>query len=409
MVEWQRLDVGIRVRIHPTRRHGALPDRYFVLRYSVDGVKKQEALGWASRGWTLAKARDELAKLRAAARLGEGPVTLKEKRELARTVREAAQAAEQQKIAISGLWAHYRAAHAQRAGIMHDACNYKHFAELHGLTTDQLRTAQLDALREKLFAQGKAPQTIKHVLGLLRRIIRWAVSRGLCQPPDPSLLRFEMPRVDNQKTECLSPEQAKRLFQVLDASSERNLAALLRLALATGLRRKALFGLQWDDLDFRQGVLILRGEHAKKGRTAYLPMTPVVRAILEHIERTDSPYLFPGKNGGKRAEARAFCRRVRELCGLPKDFRMLHGLRHTYASWLASSGQVDLFSLQRLLTHESPQMTLRYVHLADSALRRAACVIDDCLREACAVQSAVPPRGTEAAQAAPATDRKRVA
>lgn len=56
MVEWQRLDVGIRVRIHPTRRHGALPDRYFVLRYSVDGVKKQEALGWASRGWTLAKA-----------------------------------------------------------------------------------------------------------------------------------------------------------------------------------------------------------------------------------------------------------------------------------------------------------------------------------------------------------------
>ena len=119
MVEWQRLDVGIRVRIHPTRRDGALPDRYFVLRYSVDGVKKQEALGWASRGWTLAKARDELAKLRAAARLGEGPVTLKEKRELARTVREAAQAAEQQKIAISGLWAHYRAAHAKgRASCM---------------------------------------------------------------------------------------------------------------------------------------------------------------------------------------------------------------------------------------------------------------------------------------------------
>ena len=77
MIEWQRLEVGIRARIHPTRKHGALPDRYFVLRYSVDGIKKQEALGWASRGWTLAKARDELAKLRAAARTGEGPVTLK--------------------------------------------------------------------------------------------------------------------------------------------------------------------------------------------------------------------------------------------------------------------------------------------------------------------------------------------
>ncbi|MCD7984362.1 MAG: site-specific integrase [Desulfovibrio sp.] len=403
MIEWQRLEVGIRARIHPTRKHGALPDRYFVLRYSVDGVKKQEALGWASRGWTLAKARDELAKLRAAARTGEGPVTLKEKRELARMAREAAQAAEQQKLAISGLWERYRAAHAQRASIAHDTCNYKHFAELHGLTTDLLRTAQLDALREKLFAQGKAPQTVKHVLGLLRRIIRWSVSRGLCRPPDPSRLHFEMPRVDNQRTECLTPEQAKRLFQVLDASPERNLAALLRLALATGLRRKALFGLQWDDLDFRQGVLVLRGEHAKKGRTAYLPMTPAVRAILENIERTDSPYVFPGKNGGKRGEARAFCRRVRELCGLPKEFRILHGLRHTYASWLASSGQVDLFSLQRLLTHESPQMTLRYAHLADSALRRAAGVIDACLRKARTAQPTAPPRGTTAAQANPAS------
>ncbi len=402
MVEWQRLEVGIRARIHPTRKHGALPDRYFVLRYSVDGVKKQEALGWASRGWTLAKARDELAKLRAAARIGEGPVTLKEKRALARSIREAAQAAEQQKIAISGLWERYRAAHARGASITHDQCNYKHFAELHGLTTDMLRTAHLDALREKLFNQGKAPQTVKHVLGLLRRIIRWSVSRGLCQPPDPSRLHFEMPRVDNQKTECLTPEQAKRLFQVLDASPDRNLAALLRLALATGLRRKALFGLQWDDLDFRQSVLVLRGEHAKKGRTPYLPMPPAVRAILEHIERTDAPYVFPGKNGGKRGEARVFCRRVRELCGLPKDFRMLHGLRHTYASWLASSGQVDLFSLQRLLTHESPQMTLRYAHLADSALRRAASVIDDCLRKTRAAQSTVQPRGTLAAQADPA-------
>ena len=128
-------------------------------------------------------------------------------------------------------------------------------------------------------------------------------------------------------------------------------------------------------------------------------MTPAVRAILENIERTDSPYVFPGKNGGKRGEARAFCRRVRELCGLPKDFRMLHGLRHTYASWLASSGQVDLFSLQRLLTHESPQMTLRYAHLADSALRRAAGVIDACLRKARTAQPTVPPRGTTAAQA----------
>jgi integrase len=61
---------------------------------------------------------------------------------------------------------------------------------------------------------------------------------------------------------------------------------------------------------------------------------------------------------------------------LPDDFRPLHGLRHTFASWLASSGEVDLYTLQRLLTHNSPQMTQRYAHLADEALQRAAAVAD---------------------------------
>jgi len=39
---------------------------------------------------------------------------------------------------------------------------------------------------------------------------------------------------------------------------------------------------------------------------------------------------------------------------------------------LASSGQVDLFVLQKLLTHKSASMTMRYAHLRDDALRRAS-------------------------------------
>jgi hypothetical protein len=37
---------------------------------------------------------------------------------------------------------------------------------------------------------------------------------------------------------------------------------------------------------------------------------------------------------------------------------------------------VDLYTLQKPLTHNSPQMTQRYAHLADSALQRAASVAD---------------------------------
>lgn len=89
MAEWERVDRGIRVRRHPTRKHGQMPDKYYVLRYRVGGKYKQEALGWASQGWTLAKARAELAKLKEAARTGVGEVTLKERREKAQAIRDA--------------------------------------------------------------------------------------------------------------------------------------------------------------------------------------------------------------------------------------------------------------------------------------------------------------------------------
>ncbi|KIE18063.1 hypothetical protein DS62_01080 [Smithella sp. SC_K08D17] len=39
---------------------------------------------------------------------------------------------------------------------------------------------------------------------------------------------------------------------------------------------------------------------------------------------------------------------------------------------LASSGKVDLYTLQKLLTHKSPIMTQRYAHLRDEALRNAS-------------------------------------
>lgn len=108
-------------------------------------------------------------------------------------------------------------------------------------------------------------------------------------------------------------------------------------------------------------------------------MTLAARHVLESIVNRDSDYVFPGRNGGKRADYRRIARRVKEKANLPKDFRPLHGLRHNYASRLASSGEVELYTLQRLLTHSSPQMTQRYAHLRDETLMKAASLADGML------------------------------
>lgn len=376
--------MGIRARLHPTRKHGIKPDQYFQLRYTVDGELKQEVLGWASEGWTLAKARAELGKLKEAARTGVGEVTLKEKREKAKAAREA----ERQKPTIARLWEIYQETKGQYTRLATDRCNFRHFAAFANRMPETLRTHEVNAIAKVMKEDGKAPQTIKNTLELLRRLINFGVKQELCERP--SGLHFEMPLVDNIKTECLTPEQAKALLLALDAAENQNIAALVRLALVTGMRRGALLALQWEDLDFDKGHIVLRGESAKNGKTSQIPMTAAARNILQTIIPTGSPYLFPGKDGSKRCDINRFISRIRKSANLPEGFRPLHGLRHTYASWLASSGKVDLLTLQKLLTHGSPQMTQRYAHLADAAVKKAASVIDECFEVAVNATEALP-------------------
>ncbi|HEU0215270.1 MAG TPA: hypothetical protein VFQ90_01315, partial [Stellaceae bacterium] len=77
--KWSTVAPGIRARKHPTRRHGARFDRYFTLRFTANGRQVEEALGWASEGWTVERAQETLGELRKAKRTGEGPVTLRER------------------------------------------------------------------------------------------------------------------------------------------------------------------------------------------------------------------------------------------------------------------------------------------------------------------------------------------
>jgi hypothetical protein len=46
-----------------------------------------------------------------------------------------------------------------------------------------------------------------------------------------------------------------------------------------------------------------------------------------------------------------------------------------------SSGNVDMYVLQRLLTHKSPVMTQRYAHLRDEALKAGAGQVDDLFKK----------------------------
>jgi len=346
--------------IYGTQSGTRKPEKIFYFYYHKDGKKVESKAGRQHKDkMTAAKANV----MRIDCMTGKRK-TNKEKRE----AEKARKAAKDSKYTIERLWESYT----------------KNKPNIKGLTTDQNRfdlhikptfgkrepksIMPLDVKRlENRLLKKKAPATVKNVLELLRRIINYGVKNRLCKGID---FTIEMPRVDNEKTEDLTPNQLSKLFEAIEKDKHAQAGPLMKLALFTGMRRGELFKLKWKHIDFERGFINLVDPKGIKDQV--IPLNDAARQLLENHNKTKSPYIFPGRSGKMRQDINKAVNEIKKAAGLPKDFRPLHGLRHAYASALASSGEVDLYMLQKLLTHKSPELTMRYAHLRDAALKKAA-------------------------------------
>jgi integrase len=343
------------------------PEKIFYIRYRKAGKMIEEKAG--------RQFQDDMTPARAALIRGERLAGKRLSRKEAREQREAAKEAEAARWTIDRLWQEYRTQKHDSKGLKIDQGRYENYIRpgLGSKEPREIGQLEVDRLRLRL-AKTRKPQTVKHVLALLHRIINFGVKKGLC--PGPSF-KIELPKVHNKKTEDLNPEQLGALLEAIEADSNYQAADFMKLALFTGMRRGELFRLKWEDLDFDRGFIHIRGP--KGGQDQKIPLNQAARGLLEAHPRGESLYIFPGRGGRQRTDINKQVNRIKEAAGLPKDFRALHGLRHVYASMLASSGQVDLYTLQKLLTHKSAAMTQRYAHLRDEALRRASDLAGDLL------------------------------
>jgi integrase len=345
------------------------PEKIFYIRYRKAGKMIEEKAGRQFQDdMTPARA----ARIRAERMEGKRP-TRQEQREQKKKKQEA----ELNRWNFNRLWEEYKSRNPELKGMVTDENRYvKHIGPMFGGKEPQdLTPFEVDRLRLTMLKTHK-PGTVKNTLELLRRLINFGVKKHLCEGPK---FIIEMPKAHSIKTEDLSPEQLSRLLEALEQDTNIQAAAFMKMALLTGMRRSELFRLRWDDVDFHKGFIHLRTP--KGGADQKIPLNPAAREVLANHPRL-SEYVFPGRGGNERVDITKQVNRIKKAAGLPKDFRALHGLRHVYASMLASSGQVDLYTLQKLLTHKTPAMTQRYAHLRDEALRRASDLAGELITQA---------------------------
>ena len=349
----------------PQHKHNGRPDLVYTITYKdpVTGKKVWEKIGSKSEGITPQICAEQRADRLRKARHGDKIKTAKDiQRELIQHNRPIGYIAEQ----------YFKAKGEDLKGVTTD----KNRWDLHLKPLFENRSvaelSSIDVQRVKSGMKGKADATIWNALELLRRLCNWGYKNNL----SPALpFTIEMPRRDNEVVEYLTPEQASSLDKILADWPTRDAPRMIKVAMLSGMRRGEIFKLEDRDIDWMHSLIKIRDPKGKK--TVTIPLSGPVAAILKQQiadrdkKHPDSPFIFPGRGGNLRKDCSAL-KRIKKESGLPKEFRIMHGMRHHFAVMLANSGQVDLSLIGELLTHKSEAMTRRYAAYLPETTRNAS-------------------------------------
>lgn len=384
MAKWKSTKhTGVRYREHASRKHGATPDKYFSIRYQANGKRMEEGIGWASDKWTAGKAAEELAKLKQAARCGEGHTRLS-------TKRKARADAKKTKKAALAEEARRNVSYTDYVNCIYDAGGIKPSTLIREISLNklwiipaigQVKIVDLDAIHikkvlRKMSRAGKSPRSRQYAIGVIRKVINHAIRNKYYRDANPvsTLEKTDRPKISNKRDRFFSHAEATTLLSEL-AKRSRDVHNMALLSIHSGLRAGEIFSLDWQHVDLTNRQITLTS--TKSGHSRVVSMTgDVARMFESRTKGIGSQLVFPSKRGRiHKRIPKTFERVVNELglnAGITDRLRkaVFHTCRHTCASWLVQSG-VPLYQVKEIMGHSTIAITERYAHLCPSGQRQA--------------------------------------
>ncbi len=181
---------------------------------------------------------------------------------------------------------------------------------------------------------------------------------------DNPVKKVKSPKLPRGRVRFLDDDERQRLLTACQQSSNKQLYLCIILALSTGMRQGELMGLKWQDVNLKDGFIILH--ETKNGERRRVPLAGHGLELLrEHakVRRLDTELLFPGNvHANKPIDLRNPFENALQAAQI-NDFHW-HDLRHCTASYLAMNG-ASLAEIAEVLGHKTLAMVKRYAHLSD--------------------------------------------
>lgn len=241
---------------------------------------------------------------------------------------------------------------------------------------DAIKLQQIEAFKASLLEKKLSRKRANNIVGCLGKMLRYAHEIELLEV----VPRVKLLKVPPQEFDFLTFEELSRLLDAVKDDPERR--ALILAGSDAGLRQGEMIALQWSDVDLVAGTLTVRRSSwrgivgtPKSGKDRKIPLTARLRAALRAHRHLRAELVFCHADGSPftqsaiEAALRFACKRA----GLRSIGS--HVLRHTFCSHLAMRGAAPK-AIQELVGHSTLTMTLRYMHLAPTALREAVSLLD---------------------------------
>ena len=217
-------------------------------------------------------------------------------------------------------------------------------------------------------------KTIGEELRMLNKFFKYAIAEGYCyENPAQDVVA---PKLEKKNPRFFSDSELSTIFFLAPEPYK----TIFKFLFLTGLRIGELANLKWDDFDEHQRLLTLRvvlGNKKKDENT--LPLNNDAYAILlerkklrksenEGKQEEDIDCIFRNDAGLKLDNDNLYRNLKRVLSKMNVRKASPHTFRHTMASHLVMKG-VPIYTVSKLLRHESVKDTEIYAHLAPNVLK----------------------------------------
>lgn len=251
--------------------------------------------------------------------------------------------------------------------------NYR-LNQLQGTTIQNIVNSMYQ-LKNNRTNQMLAPRTIIGLYSDITASLNYAVRIGLIDSNPCNNIKLRFKSQQKKKIQFYTLDQAKTLISAI-AKQNQDVKLAILLALYLGLRKSEIYGLQWNDIDYKLKTIKIQRSRIKLKGQDFIGSTKTI--CSERVLTTTNEILELIKKQPRINEfiiANVDNSLIDKLHKIQKDNNLpiirFHDLRHTCGTILLASG-IDVKTVSEFLGHTNLTTTSIYLHSLDDKFKNAS-------------------------------------